>query len=178
MWSAAVLRVPSYQVEQSPTASPALCTAQERHSMSFVRYLWGSAWARIPTRRWERIQGREPACTNHRQIVITHQFQRPLDFVRSACHPPAVITGYLWLSHSASKIVSDSAYEEPHDNAAPSLHGAAPAPARVNSNERPSLCLRTRKLTLPSRHDQLRVQTSEMPTVARLPARRESRRGD
>jgi hypothetical protein len=40
-----------------------------------------------------------------------------------------VIAEYLWLSHSASKIVSDNAYEEPHDNAALSLNGAVPAPA-------------------------------------------------
>lgn len=42
-----------------------------------------------------------------------------------------VIAEYLWPSHSAPKIVSDNAYEEPHDTAALSLHGAAPAPARV-----------------------------------------------
>lgn len=161
MWSAAVLRVLSYQVGQSPTASPALCTAQERHSMSFVRYLWGSAGPGSQPEAGNRLKDESEPAQNDKQIVAAHQFQRPLDFVRPACHPHAVITRYLWLSHSASKIVSDNAYEEPHDNAALSLHGAAPAPARANSNERPSLASRTHKLTLPSRHDQLSIQTSQ-----------------
>lgn len=107
--------------------------------MPFVRYLWGSAGP-----------GSQPDAGNEfkdmsQPAQMTGRLSQPTDFSalstlcagRATLH--AVIMGYLWLSHSASKIVSDNAYEEPHDNAALSLHGAAPAPARVNSNERPSL---------------------------------------
>lgn len=168
----------SYESCPIKWASPHCC-AGVMHSTRQAQYVFcavlvGFCWARTPTRSWERIQGQEQACTNDKQIVAAHQFERPLDFVRRACHFHAVLTGYLWLSHSASKIVSDNAYEEPHDNTALSLHGAAPAPAAVNSNERPSLASLTHTADSAATTRSTEGSTSELPTVARLPARQQS----
>ena len=173
MWSAAVLPVLSYQVEQGPTAAPALCTAQDRHSMFFMRYLWGSAG---PESQPEAVNGSKD---KSKPAQMTSKVSQPtnssalstLCAVRATFH--VVLTGYLWLSHSASQIVSDSAYEEPHDYAALSLHGAAPAPAVVKSNERPPLASVTHRADSATTTRSTEGSTSEMPTVARLPARQQ-----
>jgi hypothetical protein len=124
---------------RAPLLRPTLCTAQDRHSVSFVRYLWGPAGPKPQPEAGKGLKDKsEPA-------RVTSKLSQPTNFSALAtwCAGCAtllvVIAEYLWLSHSASKIVSDNVYEEPHDNAALSLHRAAPAPARVNSNERPSL---------------------------------------
>lgn len=107
--------------------------------MSFVRYLWGSSGPE------SQPEARNGFKDESRPARLTSKLSQPTNFsaLSTLCAGRAtlhvVITGYLWLSHSASKIVSDTADEEPHDNAALSLHGAVPVPARVNSNERPSL---------------------------------------
>ena len=139
MWSAAVLRVLSYQVEQSPTAAPALCTAQDRHSTSFVRYLWGPVGPEPQPEAWNEPKDKSKPAQMTSKLSQRTNFSALWTLCAGRATLHVVIMEYLWLSHSAFKIVSDNAYEEPHDNAALSLHGAAPAPARVNSNERPSL---------------------------------------
>lgn len=107
--------------------------------MSFVRYLWGSAGpeSQPEARNGFKDESRPAQLTSKLSQPTNSSALSTLCAGRATLH--VVITRYLWLSHSASKIVSDTADEEPHDNAALSLHGAAPVPARVNSNERPSL---------------------------------------
>lgn len=105
--------------------------------MSFVRYLWGSAGpGSQPEARNVKDKSNPAQLTSKLSQPTNSSALSTLCAGRATLH--AVVMGYLCLSHSASKIVSDTAYEEPHDDAALSLHGAAPVPARVNSNERPS----------------------------------------
>lgn len=56
--------------------------------MSFVRYLWGPAGPESQPEAGNELKDKREACKNDKQIVATHQFQRPLDFVRWVCHHP------------------------------------------------------------------------------------------